>query len=136
MPKIRISQKREWSARFRVLDLYLDGEILGYVPNGETIEFDVPVGQHTLKAKMGFFSSKVLNFTMFNKEIKSFTISPKVINHFLLPFIILGMIILQFYAKRIFKSEHTDLIVFSLFLLLSVYSFTIGRNHYLKIKEG
>ena len=136
MPKIRISQKREWGARFRVLDLYLDGEILSYVPNGETIEFDVPLGQHILKAKTGFVSSKVLSFTMFNKEIKTFTISPNVIHHILLPFIILGLGLLPFYSKRIFHSEHPDLIVFPLVLLFSIYSFTIGRYRYLKIKEG
>ena len=136
MPIISISQKREWGARFRVINLYLDGEILGYVPNGETKEFDVPVGQHTLKAKTGFFSSKVLSCTMFNKEIKSFTISPNVTHHILLPIIILCLILLQLNSKRIFHSEYTDLIVFPLFLLFSLYSFIIGRNRYLKIKEG
>ena len=133
MPIIRISQKREWGARFRVIDLYLDGEILGYVPNGETIEFDVPTGQHALKAKMGFFRSKVLSITMFNKEIKSFTISPNRIHHILLPIAILGLGLLPFFSKRIFHSEHIDLKVFPLFLLLSLYSLTIGRNRYLII---
>lgn len=136
MPKFKITQKKAWGARFRVLDLYLDGEILGYVPNGETIEFDVPVGQHTLKAKMGFFSNKVLSCTMFNKEIKSLTVSPNVIHHILFPIIMLGLGLLPFYSKRIFHSEHTDLILFPLVLLFSIYSFTIGRYRYLKIKEG
>jgi len=136
MPTIKISQKREWGAKFRVLDLYLDGEILGYVPSGETIEFDVPVGQHTLKAKMGFFRSKVLSCTMFNKEIKSYTISPNKFVHFFLPVILLGLGLLQFFfSTGAIKSNHNHIIVFSGFLLLSTYFHMIGRNTYFLIRE-
>lgn len=135
MPKIIISQKREWGARFRVIDLYLDGEILGYMPNGETIEFEVPAGQHTLRAKTGFYSSKVLSFKMFSNDIRSFTIFPDKLLHIFLPIMLLGLGLRQFYSKRIFNYEHTDAVIFPVFLLLSVYSLTIGRKTYLRIKE-
>lgn len=133
----KISQKREWGARFRVIDLYLDGEILGYVPNGETMEFDIPVGQHILKAKIGFFRSRGINCTIFNKEIKSYTISPNKFVHFFLPVILLGLGLLQlFFSTGAIKSNHNDIIVFSGFLLLSAYFHIIGRNTYFLIKEG
>ena len=135
MPKIRIYQKKGCGARYRVIDLYLDGEILGYIPNGESIEFNIPIGEHLLRAKMGFYRSKVVKCTMFNRESKSLTISRNSVVHMLFPIIILLLGVLQFYSARIYKSEHNGLMAFCGLSLLSVYSFTLGRNS-LIMKEG
>jgi len=136
MPKIKITQQRAWGSRFRVVDLYLDGEILGYVPNGEILEFDVPAGQHSIKAKMGFLGSNSIHCTMFNKEMKSFTIAPNVIQNILLPILLLCLGLLHVYSKRVFKSEHYDLMAFYGILLVSAYTLIFGRKRHLIIKEG
>jgi len=78
MAKIIIHRKREWSLKLgysSIFEVFLDGQRIGYLSNGETKEFDFPAGQHKIKAKTWWYGSQDFNFTLFNKENKSFNIS-------------------------------------------------------------
>jgi hypothetical protein len=136
MPKISVYRKSGWMTRFKVVELYLDGERIGYLSNGETKEFDVPVGQHTLKAKMGWYGSKNLDCTVYNKESKSYTLSPNYIPVSLHIFVILCIVLIQNYLKNVHKLSHSYIWLFPALILLIVGSYQIiGRNNYLIIKE-
>jgi hypothetical protein len=137
MPKISVFRKSEWMTRFKVVELYLDGQRIGYLSNGETKEFDVPAGQHTLKAKMGWYGSKNLDCTIFNKESKSYTVYPNYIFISLMVIVILCIVLIQNYLIRVHKFSHSYIWLFPGLIILIVASYQIiGRNAYLIIKEG
>ena len=85
MPKIKIFRKKDWFIRYKVFEIWLDGQKAVYLSNGETIEFEAPSGEHQLKIKMGWINSKIITFTLYQKD--SLSLSPfirKIQNH--LPF--------------------------------------------------
>lgn len=139
MPIISISRRKEWINRYKVFEFYFDGKRIGYVANGETKEFEVPAGEHKLKVKMGWHTSKDLIYTQFNKDMKVFYISTNWIVMLSTPLFIciigLIMILLKNSLLRNFKIGHFHIPLFESFILLiSAYFFTIGRNNYLIIK--
>jgi hypothetical protein len=136
MPKINIISKREGMMSRYDMKVYLDGKIMGYLPLGTSKEFDVPVGEHKLKAKMGFYRSKECSFTMFNKDLRTFTVS--INKSFVVPILILisVAVILQISTEESFKQN--DLyagICSALVVLVLAYFLFIGRNTFLKVKE-
>lgn len=135
MPILNIHHKKAWGVRFRVIEIWINGQIMGHVSNGETQSFDLPSGQYTLKAKLGRFGSSTILCTLFNKETILFTVCANKIMSVLVPTILLGLIILQLYLKEKVSSEPINIIVWTLMILLSAYHIAIGRNSWLKIKE-
>ena len=137
MPKIIIHRKNDWFIRSRVFEIYMNGQRIGYISNGETKEFEVTVGQHKLKIKMGRFGSKDYNYTIYSKEIKLFTISrDKVRSNVILILMIIAAIVQSILTMR-FRSPHITTFFFTAFLtLLVIYYQTIGRYTYLIIKES
>lgn len=124
---------------YRRIEVFLNGKSIGCFPNGKSREFDIPSGQHKLKAKSRWYGSKEMNFTLFNKEKKTFVISR---NMFLIrPLAVLGLIdaFLVIFGRNQ-HPEHKFIIIFKtvgglLFILMIVYYLTIGRSNYLIIKE-
>ena len=136
MPKIRISPKGRWGARF---ELNLDGETIGFISTGETKDFDVAVGEHTLEAKMLQYGSKIFKFTIFNKEIKSLSVFPNMIARIFVYVGLLNFCLAAFLMVAKYKFHHSFsslYLVFFLILILSYYFLRVRRNRYLIIKEG
>lgn len=132
MPKIKIVRERDWVIRYRVFEILMDGERIGYISNGETNEFEVPTGQHTLKVKMGRVRSKDLNYTMYSKETKSFTISRNKVMSIIIFMMVLLVTLAEIFLRHTFKLER-KLLVFVPVLVAFIHF--IARVHFLIIKE-
>ena len=139
MQTISILRLYEVNLLYRRIGVYLDGNFIGNFPKGNSKEIELPAGQHRLVAKTRWGGSKELNFTLFNKENKSFIIST---NRFLVRTIaILGLFdAFLLISGRNYQSEHKFILTFKTlagvtFLMMVVYFLTIGRNNYLIIKE-
>lgn len=138
MPTIKIHRKRDWSLKIgynSTSEILLDGQKIGYVAGGETSEFDVAAGQHTLKVKMGQYGSKDYNFNLFSKEAKFFTVSS------LRPYVtvagILLLIVLEFlYLVLKINSKTVIYIILASIVALAICFQIFGRNAYLFIKEN
>ncbi len=107
MPTIKIYRKKEWTSRFKPMVLYLDGQKSGYIHYGETREIDVAPGPHKIKAKMRWYSSRELEFTMFSKEIREFSIGMNKGTLSVMLILVFGAVFLQQYFIKHHKPEPT-----------------------------
>jgi hypothetical protein len=135
MPKIKIFRKKDWFIRYRVFEIYSNGQRIGYLSNGETEEFDVPSGEHKLKVKMGHFSSRNLNCNMYNKETKSFTVSRNQIMVMIIVILLLLTTLMETYFRHTFEIERR---VFEIITFLIFFFFHSFGTHlqFLNIKEN
>jgi hypothetical protein len=137
MATIKIFRKKEWRTRNTVVEIYMDEQRIGYIANGETKEFEAPAGHHQLKAKMGWYGSRKVNCTLYNKGIQSFTIYPNIFYTRIYPLIVLGIVFLFIYLTKTIKMNHFYHQAFPPFIIILTLSFLIlGRFTYLIIKEG
>jgi hypothetical protein len=134
MAKIGITRKNEWINRFRNYRIYLDGKKIGTISNNETLEFELPSGQHTLNAKIDWCGSRTCSFSVNEIERKEFSISGFKYASFLTG-ITGGIIALHFILINLFEIDFLIWLIIPAFLLLGYY-FTIGRNEYLIIEES
>jgi hypothetical protein len=136
MPKISITRKKDWVIRDVSFEIYLDEQRIGNISKGETKAFDVPVGPHKLKIKIGHFGSKDFYYTSFNKESKSFLVTRNWAVRILPPIFITVYVLTRVFIGNKIKNNNWLLILDSLFILIIYWQFyLIGRNNYLKIKE-
>ena len=134
MPKIKIIRKKDWLIRYRVFEIYLDGQKMGYLSNGENFEFDAPAGQHKLRVKMGYYRSRELPCTLYSKETKSFTVSRNQIMVMIIIILLLLSTFLEIFLRHTFKIERR---VFEIMTVLVVLFHTFGgKIHFLSIKEN
>jgi len=136
MPKIKIFRKKDWFIRYKIFEVYLDGQKIGYLANGDTNEFEVPAGQHKLRVKMGRFGSNNFECNIFNKDSKSLKIS---LNYFVMIIVfvyLIGALFLGIFLVKTHRGERIYQWVLPVFFaLLAIYSRTVGRNTYLILKE-
>lgn len=140
MAKIRITRTNEWINKARQIGIYFDNQKIGTVRSGESKEFDVPSGQHKVRAKIDWCGSKDLTCQINEKEIKTMTISgfkyaDYSIIGFLIPFGIYSL--LKIFINTDSKLLAITCLSLSIFLFLGLtYYLTFGRNSYLRIKEN
>jgi hypothetical protein len=70
MSKIKIHRNSEYSNRFRNIDIYLDNKILGKIKDGESIDFEIPNGKHSLTAKIDWTTSNEVEFDIENETVQ------------------------------------------------------------------
>jgi hypothetical protein len=66
---------RDWAIAYRVI---LDGEELGRVRDGQTVECKVTPGPHVLRIKLGWSGSRELRFGLRDRETAQFACRPSV----------------------------------------------------------
>ena len=133
MGKIIISRNQEWNNRFRQFAIILDGQKLGTVANGEVKSFEIPDGNHSLKAKIDWCGSREIEFTVSNEEKRYFKLSGFRHSNIIMP-IALVLVILSLILRRVYHAEYTIWLILPVFLLLFYY-LTFGRNDYLTLQQ-
>lgn len=133
MSSIKIQRTSEFNNRIREYKIYIDGQLIGKIGNGETKYFETTTGLHTLNVKTDWCSSPDITFNINNIETKNFKVGEVKIVSSIMP-VTLGVIFLHIALSRLVDFNYTILILIPTFLLL-VYFLTIGRNNYLTINE-
>ena len=104
MAKLIIKRSSEWNNMMRNFGIYVDGEKIGTVENGETTEYDLVPGKHKLISKIDWCSSRVIEFEIKEKETKTMILSGFKYGGLILP--ILSIILLIYViAKTEFNIE-------------------------------
>jgi hypothetical protein len=137
MPKLIIHRKKDWLpvGYTNTFEVLLDGNRIGYLSGGETAEFDVLPGTHSLRVKFGEMGSKNFDFNIFNQETRQFSVSSF---RNITSIIFIMVIIMVLAGNRIFKYHINNNLPFYLaafFILLYIYFRTIGKNRYIFLKE-
>lgn len=147
---ITITRTNQYVNRYRKITIYIDGQLLGKISNGETKTFSVNEGQHNLKAKIDWCTSQPLNIHT----------SPEITNNielgsplkfrkreFLYGFLQLLLLYGSIFSIKLRGNDSIFWIGMSILLLwflgdfiLSkkrsvLYYITIGSNKYLYLKE-
>jgi hypothetical protein len=132
MAKIIIIQDRIYS--IWDVEIYLDEEWIGSSSSDENREFEVPVWQHKLNAKIGLLGSNDYKFGISYNETKTINITVNKILNYSVPIIItlvaLYAILISGFKLKPFLSPSIPLFL----LVIPAYFLTIGRNRSLSIK--
>ena len=117
MPILKLMRPDEKVNQLAEMVVYLNGKPLGNLNYNESKEFNIPAGQHTLKAKMESQSSKVYFFNISPSQIRAYVIATDNEANKLEP---------------LMSGTFLDFIIIPLQIL--VY-FLIGHNPYITISE-
>ena len=138
MSKIIIKRPNSWANQSISNNIFIDGESVGFISTGMTVQYDIAPGRHTIVAKSKWGgNSKVIEVDVGTDECKTINLTAvKYITWlpFLIPFIIATII---FLISIIFgvdlKFAHLMLGFLGIYL---VYYFTFGKDRYWKLREG
>ena len=133
MSRITITRSNEWNNRLRGINIFIDGNKVGSIANGETKSFEVGAGQHTLKAKIDWAGSRELPVSVAEGEKKYFSLSGYRLSKILTTFT-LAIVVLHLILSRIYHIEWLIWLVVPAFLVL-IYYLSFGRNDYLRLRE-
>jgi len=133
MAKLIIKRSAEFLNSTRVIGIYLDGQKIGVISNGETKIFDINDGVHILKSKIDWCGSRDYQFMVGANETKTVLLSGFKNSKYIIP--VFALIIgFHFYLKISQGITTLSYIVIPAFLALSYY-YTFGRNDYLRLTE-
>jgi hypothetical protein len=135
MAQFRIKRNSEYNNYGRNIRLYLDGEKIGKIKNGEEIIFDQKPGKHLLQAKIDWCSSNKMNIDLTENNVTTIELSGFKYGSLLIP--VLGLLLLIFFIPDMFDVNYN--LNYILFLaiplaLYFLYYLTIGMNNYLRLK--
>ena len=133
MTTIRLKRTSEYNNRIRDYKIFIDGQQVGTIANGETKEFPTSVGQHIITAKIDWCSSPDISIELKENQTISLKVGGFKYGQILMP-IGLGLIVLHFMLSKFADFDYTIFLVAPLFLLM-VYYLTIGRKKYLTLEE-
>lgn len=133
MSKIIIIRTSEYANRIRNFDVYSDGKKIGTIKEGETKEFNISPGQHSLITKIDWCSSQVLTFEILEGEVKAFRVGGFKNAKWLIPGAVVIMV-LSLFVNFGFGFQYLFYFAIPVFLLL-IYYLTIGKNRYLNLSE-
>ena len=135
MTKLIIKRTSEWNNRMRNIGIYLDGEKIGVIGNGEVKEFEVESGEHTLKAKIDWCGSEILKINLSDNETKKIKLSGFKFGKFMMPMAIVISIIYFAFGQQLNLDPMLFLLLIAPLGLYLVYHLTLGRNKYLRLEE-
>ncbi len=133
MAAIRIKRTNEYNNRMRDYKIFIDGQQIGTIANGETKEFPTTEGHHTVTAKIDWCSSPDILLDINDNQTKDLKVGGFKNGQILMP-IGLGIIVLHFILSKFADFEYTIFLVAPLFLMLFYY-LTIGRKKYLTLEK-
>lgn len=133
MALIILKRTNEYNNRMRDYKIFIDGQMVGTIANGETKEFPTTAGQHIVSAKIDWCSSPDMSINVKENQTKNLKVGGFKNGQFLIP-IGIGLVVLNFILSKFVNFESTMFLVVPL-LLLIIYYLTIGRKKYLTLTE-
>jgi hypothetical protein len=133
MATIRLKRTSEYNNRIRDYEIFIDGQQVGTIANGETKDFPTTEGQHTVTAKIDWCSSPNISVDINDNKTKNLKVGSFRYGQILMP-IGLVIILLHFILSKFADFEYIIFLDAPLFLLF-IYYLTIGRKKYLTLEE-
>ena len=133
MATIRLKRTSEYINRTRDYKIFIDGQQVGTIANGETKDFFSTIGQHIVTAKIDWCSSSDISIDVEENQTGKLEVGGFKNGQLLMP-IGLGLIVLHFILSKFADFDYTIFLIVPLFLLL-VYYLTIGSKKYLTLEK-
>lgn len=131
MEILRIKRTSEYNNRMRDYKIFIDGQQVGTIANGETKDFFTTDGQHTETAKIDWCSSPNILVDIKKNQPINFKVGGFK-NGQLLILTALVVIVLHFIFSKIANFDYLIYLEIPFFLILFYY-LTIGRKKYLTL---
>ena len=128
-----INRTSEYLNRGRRYSICIDGKEMGKMVNGETKEFNVSPGQHSVFAKIDWCSSETLSIDINEQETKTLKVGGFKNGNWMMPAGLI-LLVLSYVFNLLFSVTYLFYLVIPLFLI-SLYYITFGRKQYLTISE-
>lgn len=134
MTILKLKRTNEYSNSFRDYKIFIDGKNIGEIANGETKEFEISPGQHTIIAKIDWGSSPEVILSINENETRELKVGGfkngnwMIILLFLMP----GLIFLSFILNHFCTVSWLKYLALPYGILLFYY-ITIGRKKYLTL---
>lgn len=133
MARLIIKRSSEWMDAMREAIIILDGEKIGILGSGQTMELRIPAGEHRLSSKMDRYGSNELIFNLTGTEDQKVELSGFRYGKWLSP-VAFAILILYFGFKQQIS------IIYLLIVMIPIgayflYYMTIGRNNYLRLRK-
>lgn len=131
MTKIIIERKSEWNNKAREIGIYIDGEKVGTIGDGEIQEYEVESGKHDVYTKIDWSRSQKIEFNMAENDIKTLKLTGFKYGAWILP-IMLGFSVICYLLIYLFEIRFIHIVwIPTIVLLYPTYFITLGRNKYL-----
>ncbi len=140
LAKIIINRKSEWLNRLRSFKVFIDDKEAGSVKNGNSEEFLVEEGVHSVHIKFGLYKSISLTITLTKGENK-FLLTRNGMKYFWPLYILLlvgvasKIIMIKLGLYNTDWSSYVQLLLVLPSLLYFLFYLTIGRKKYLVLEE-
>ena len=133
MATIRLKRTSEYNNRTKDFKIFIDGQQVGTIANGETKNFPSTVGKHIVTAKIDWCRSPDISIDVEENQTGKLEVGGFKNGQLLMP-IGLGLIVLHFILSKFADFNYTIFLIVPLFLLL-VYYLTIGSKKYLTLEK-
>ncbi|CAN5332548.1 hypothetical protein BH23BAC2_BH23BAC2_18270 [soil metagenome] len=128
-----MKRKSQWANKMREIGLYLNGEKIGTIDDGETKEFEIKPGLHHLHAKIDWCGSPTKEIVIKQNDIQYVELTGFKKSQWLLPSLLIfaGISLILIYLNI-----DTIFITYAIIVPLLLYLFyfvTVGRKRYLEL---
>lgn len=113
--------------------IFIDGQQVGTIANGETKDFATMSGQHIVSAKIDWCCSPEVSINISDNETINLKVGGFKKGNWLMP-MGLGIIVLHVILSKTMDFNYTVFLLLPILLLLGYY-LTIGRRKYLTLSE-
>jgi len=131
MATIKIKRTNDYVNALRDYRLFIDGQKIGTIGNNQIKEFDIPIGQHSLSAKIDWCSSPDFSFETNGSDSKIILLGAIRSWRWLMPLISISIVLALLLKDVSYYIAALVLIP----LLYILYYLTIGRKNFLTIEE-
>lgn len=135
MRKIRVERNSEWNNKARAIGIYIDGEKVGTINDGETQEYEVENGKHEIFAKIDWCRSQKVELNIAENETKTIKLGGFKYSKWILP-ALLEIMLFYYLGKYALNIDLNFLIwILAIGFLYPIYYITFGKNRYLILTE-
>ena len=133
MATIRLKRTSEYNNRTKDFKIFIDGQQVGTIANGETKNFPSTVGKHIVTAKIDWCRSPDISIDVEENQTGNLKVGGFKNGQLLMP-IGLGLIVLHSILSKFADFDYTIFLIVPLFILLFYY-LTIGSEKYLTLEK-
>ena len=136
MTTITITRPYQWTNQSIGINVYIDDKLSGDIAVGETKEFEVKPGKHTVYVKNKWGGSQPVEVDVKKNETKALRLSSFKYIVLLSPLIISAVFIIYFSIKSFFSLDQ-NMVIDTLIMLLffAVVFFTFAKKYYWRLEK-
>lgn len=136
MSTITITRPYQWTNQAINISVYIDDKLSGDIAVGETKDFDVKPGKHSVFVKNKWGGSQPVEVEVTDNETKALRLSSFKYLVLLSPIIISAVFIIYFSIKSFFNLEQNTVIdMLTMLLFFAIVFFSFAKKYYWRLEE-